>query len=160
MKQERVSDASSRRGHFHQILILSLKMVELPQMQMAMPIPIVAKSSILDVGESLGPSVKTMPCTKPSPDSCGNQFFSIISKCCHFYWNSLCFSLLLFKVWWSIFGEPFRRFLLLLNYSQKSKFHYRSLLLWSISSPLVNIQLKRLNPLCWAHSELIIFRFN
>ena len=43
-------------------------------------------------------------------------FFLIISKCCPFYWKSLCFSLLLFTVWWSIFGQPFRRFLPLVSY--------------------------------------------
>ena len=30
-------------------------------------------------------------------------FFLVISKCCHLYRKSLCFSLLPFTVWWSIF---------------------------------------------------------
>ena len=68
---------------------------------------IIAKSSILNVAEFLDPPFKTSPYTKISfvwkP-----VFFPNILKCCHLYWKSLCFSLLLFPVWWSIFDQPFR----------------------------------------------------
>ena len=34
------------------------------------------------------------------------SIFLIISKCCHLYWKSLCFSVLLFMISWSIFDQP------------------------------------------------------
>ena len=102
-------------------------------------------------------------------------FFLIISKCSHFYRKSLGFSVLLFTVWWNIFDQPFRRLLPLSSFydpSQqlfkvkancKSKFRFGYKIsdnLWLIFSPLVNVQLKRLNLLCWACLRLIIFRVN
>ena len=58
-------------------------MVELPQQHanttvywlQTLPLPVVAKSSILNVAEFLDPSLKTLPCTEPSPASCENQYF-------------------------------------------------------------------------------------
>ena len=71
----------SRHGHFYPISILPAKMVELPQQHVnatvhwlyTLPLSIVAKSSILNVAEFLGPSWKTSPCTKTSPVSFENQ---------------------------------------------------------------------------------------
>ena len=55
----------SRHGHFHLILILPVNMVELPQQHanivhwlQVLPLPIVAKSSILNIAESLEPFFK------------------------------------------------------------------------------------------------------
>ena len=67
------------------------------------------KSSILNMAKFLDPSLKTSPCTKTSPVSCKNQSFFIILKYCHLNRKSLCFSVLLFTVRWSIFDQPFRR---------------------------------------------------
>ena len=58
-------------------------MVELPQQHanatvywlQTLPLPVVAKSSILNVAEFLDPSLKTLPCTEPSLASCENQYF-------------------------------------------------------------------------------------
>ena len=82
-KQESRSDAAFRHGHFYPILILPVKMVELSQQHanttvhwfQALPLPIVAKSSILNVTEFLDPSLKTSPCTKTSSVSYVNQYF-------------------------------------------------------------------------------------
>ena len=68
------------------------------------------KLNILNVAEFLGPSLKTLPCTKTSPVLCEKVFF-LIPKCCQLYWKSLCFSQLLFTVWWSIFYRLFRQLL-------------------------------------------------
>ena len=94
----------SRHGHFHMILILLVKMVELTQQHantifhwmQTLPLPIVAKNSVLNVVEFLDPSY-------PS--------FLIILKCCQLYWKLLCFSLLLVTVCRSVFDQPFRRLL-------------------------------------------------
>ena len=64
----------SRHSHFYPILILAVDMVELPQQHanttvhwlLALPLPIVAKSSILNMVELLDPFLKTWPCTKTS----------------------------------------------------------------------------------------------
>ena len=73
----------SRHGHFHPILILPVKMVELPQQHAnttahwlwALPLLTVAKSSILNVVEFLDQSFKRSPCTKTSLILCENQSF-------------------------------------------------------------------------------------
>ena len=85
-KQESVSDATFRHGHFQPILILPVMMVKLLQQHanttvhwlQALLLPIVAKSSILNVAEFLDPSLKTLPCTKTSPVSCDNQCFFLL----------------------------------------------------------------------------------
>ena len=63
----------SRCSHFHPILILPLKMVELPQQHanndhwlQAPQLPIAAKSSILNIAEFLDSPLKTSLCTKTS----------------------------------------------------------------------------------------------
>ena len=71
-----------------------------------LPFPITARRSILNMVEFLEPSLKTLACTKSSSVSCESQSFLIISKCSHK--KSLCFSLLLFKTWWSTSEKPFR----------------------------------------------------
>ena len=79
----------SRHGYFHQILILLVKMVELLQQHtntsvnwsQILSLPILAKSSILNVAEFLGPSLQTLPCTKTSSVLCGNQSFFLL------FWN-------------------------------------------------------------------------
>ena len=98
----------SRHCHFHLILILLVKMVKLPQQHanttvhwlQTLTLPIVAKSSILNVEEFLDPFLKTSWCTKTSPVLCENQSFS--------YYLQM---LPLFTVWWSIFDKPFRQLL-------------------------------------------------
>ena len=73
----------SRHGHFRLILILPVKMVELSQQHAytiahwlwALPLPIAAKSTILNLTEFLDLSLKTSPCTKTSPVWCKNQSF-------------------------------------------------------------------------------------
>ena len=62
----------------------SVKMVELLQPDanttvhwlQTLPLPIVAKSSILNVAEFLDPSLKTSPCTKTSPACVKTSLFS------------------------------------------------------------------------------------
>ena len=73
------------------------------------PLPIAAKNSILNVTElrlwERHHARKLVQFVwKP-------VFFLIISNCCHLYWKSLCFSLLYFTVWWSVFHQPFRQLL-------------------------------------------------
>ena len=75
----------SRRGHFHPILILPVKMADLPQQHsntvhwlQALPLLIVAKSFILNIAEFVDLSLKTSPCMKTSPVSCENQFFFLL----------------------------------------------------------------------------------
>ena len=76
----------SRHGHFHPILIFPLQMVELLQQHTnttvhclhTILLPIVSKSSILNVAEFLDSSLKTSPCTKTSPVSCENQSFFLL----------------------------------------------------------------------------------
>ena len=83
-KQESVSNAAFKHGHFHLILILPLEMVELPHQHanttvhwlQAVPLPTVAKCSILNVAEFQDLSLKMLPCTEPSLTSCENQYFS------------------------------------------------------------------------------------
>ena len=78
----------SRHGHFHLILILSVKMVELPQQPanttvhwlQTLPLPIVTKSSILHVAEFVHPSLKKSPCMKSSPVSCETQSFFLLFR--------------------------------------------------------------------------------
>ena len=87
-KQESVSDAAFKHGHFHPILILPVKMVELLQQHanttvhwlQALPLPIVAKSYILNMAEFLDPSLKTSACAKTSPDLCKNQHFFLLFR--------------------------------------------------------------------------------
>ena len=99
---------TSRHGPFHPILILPLKMVELPQQHANTTVvkPTITnccKELHLIVAAFLDLSLKTLPCTKPSPASCENQyFFLIISKSCNLYRKPLCFSDLFFTVWWGI----------------------------------------------------------
>ena len=70
----------SRHDHFHPVLILPVKMVELPQQHantivhwlQTLPLPIVAKSSVLNVVQFLDPSFKTSPCINTSPVPCDN----------------------------------------------------------------------------------------
>ena len=45
-----------------------------------MPLPIVAKSSILNVSEFLYPSLKTSSCTKTSPVLCENHSFFLLFR--------------------------------------------------------------------------------
>ena len=69
--------------YFHLILILPVKMVELPQQHanttdqwlQTLPLPTVAKNSFLNRVEFLDPSLKTWPCTKTSLVLCENQVF-------------------------------------------------------------------------------------
>ena len=77
----------SRPSHFHPILILPLKMVELPQQHantvhslQALLLPIVAKSSILNIAEFLDSSLRTLLCTKTSPVLCEFQSFLLLFR--------------------------------------------------------------------------------
>ena len=46
----------------------------------ALPLPIAAKISILNVPEFPDPSLKTSPCTKSSPVSCENRSFFLLLR--------------------------------------------------------------------------------
>ena len=88
----------SRHGYFYPILILLVKMMQLPQQYtntvhwlQALPLPIAAKGSILNMAKILDPSLKTPPCTKTSQVSCENQSFFLFSKCGHLYWSHCVF---------------------------------------------------------------------
>ena len=61
----------SRHSHFHPILILPLKMQTLP-------LPIVTKSSILNIAEFLDSSLKTLPRTKTTLVLCEFQSFLLL----------------------------------------------------------------------------------
>ena len=73
----------SRHGHFNPILILPVKMVDLLQQHanttvhwlLLLPLPIVAKSSILNVAEFQDPSLKVLPYAKTSPVLCESRSF-------------------------------------------------------------------------------------
>ena len=56
-------------------------------------------------------------------------FFLIILKFCHLYWKSLCLSLLLFTVWWSIFEQPCRWLLPLSSFYGPSQWLFKVKLL-------------------------------
>ena len=104
----------SRHGHFHPILFLPVNMVELPQQHanttvywlQTLPLPIVAKSSILNVAEFLDPSLKTLPCTKTSPVSCENQSF-FLSRNVANYIESHCVFLCYFLQYDEVFLSAF-----------------------------------------------------
>ena len=75
----------SRHSHFHLILIFPLKMVELLQQHantvywlQALLLPIIAKSSILNMAEFLDSFLKTLPCTKTSLVLCEFQSFLLL----------------------------------------------------------------------------------
>ena len=95
----------SRHGNFHTILILHVKMVELLQQHennnvhwlQALPLPIAAKISILNVPEFPDPSLKTSPCTKSSLVSCENRSFFLLLRNVTIFIKSHVF-LLLFTV--------------------------------------------------------------
>ena len=97
----------SRHGHFHLLLILPVKMVELrsnmPILSIGciplckfLSLPIVAKSSILNVTDLLDPPLKNSPCMKTSPDSCETIFFKLFWNVAHFI-QSRCIFLLLWQ---------------------------------------------------------------
>ena len=89
----------SKHGHLYQILILPLKMVKSLQQHentsvhwlKALPLLIVAKSSIVNLAEFLDLSLKTLPCTKTSLTSCESQYFFLILKFCYLFQKLLCF---------------------------------------------------------------------
>ena len=56
-----------------------------------LPLPIVAKSSILNVAEFLDPPMKTSPCKKTSPVSCKNQSFFLLFQNVATFIESHCF---------------------------------------------------------------------
>ena len=136
-----------------------------------------------NVAEFLDPSLKTLPFTKISPVSCENHFFFLL------FWNVATFikSYCVFLQYDDVISllESCNHYfflwiqsvvVLIQNYLYKSKllwkvksdsavydsdnFCYCSFLVWLIFSPLVDIQLKPLSPLCWAYSWLIFFRVN
>ena len=136
----------------------------------------------------LDPSLKTLPCMKTSPVSCENQSFLLFwnvatlieSHCvflCYFlqYAEVFLISLLNSYCHYLVFIDPVKgcsKSKLLV----KEEFHWKvkselamyisdnfcccSFLLWSIFSPPVDVQLKRLNSFCWAYPRLIFFRVN
>ena len=85
-KLENKSDATFKAWSFYLILILYAKMVKLLQQYanttanclQALPLPIAAKSCILNEAVFLDLSLKTSPCTKTGPVSCENQFLSLL----------------------------------------------------------------------------------
>ena len=96
----------SRHGHFHPILILPVKTVKLLQQHAKITVHFITncwKELLPKCSRVLRSIFEKSPCMKTSLISYENQLFFVISKCCHFYWKSLCFSLLLFTIWWSIF---------------------------------------------------------
>ena len=141
-----------------------------------LPLPVVAKSSILNVAEFLDLPLGTSPYTKTSPVSCENQSFFLL------FWNvvtfieSHCIFLCFFLQYYEVGCYHYFVFMDSVNDFSKSKlfvkeqlslkskirfgnvclcmyyvcnFSCPSFLLWSIFSPPVDVQLKRLDPLCW-----------
>ena len=90
-KHESISDAAFKAWPFHPILILPVKMVELLQQHAntvhwlkTLLLPIVAKSSILNIPEFLDPFLKTSPCTKTILVLCENQSFFLFQNAANF----------------------------------------------------------------------------
>ena len=110
----------SRHGHFHIILILPIKIVELLQQHAkttahwlsTQPLPTAARNSILNVVEFLDLSLKTSPCTKTSLVSCKNQSCFLLFRNAATFIEShhvfLCYFLQYDEVF---FDQPFRRLL-------------------------------------------------
>ena len=99
---------------------------------------IVAESSILNVAEFLDAPLQTLPYTKTTPVSCENQSFFLLFR------KPLHFPLFLFTVWWSIFGQPFRRLLPLSCFYGSSRWLFQ-----------VKITCKRINFIKkWNHIRL------
>ena len=165
-----------RHGYSHPILVLPVKMVELPQQHVnttvpwlqTLPLPILANSSILNVaGICLW---KRRHARKPVFFS---YYFEILPPLltvivffCYFlqYDDVFLIDLLDGCYHYLVLRDPVNDYsnseLLVKEYvSLKSKirfgyacltiFCYRSFLLWSIFSPRAAIQLKRRNPLCY-----------
>ena len=141
-----------------------------------LPLPIVEKRSILNVAEFLDPPLKTSPVfCKTSLFFYYFELWPPLPKAIVFFSYFLLSSLLDGCYHYLVFVD-------LVNGSLKSKslakeqvsiqnknnstmyisfnFWHLSFLLWSIFSPLVNGQLKWLNPLCSAYPRLIFFRVN
>ena len=131
----------SRHGYFYTILILLIKMVDLPQQHanttvhwlQALPLPVAAKSSIWNVAEFPNPSLKTTPFTKTIPVSCKNQSFLTILKCCHLFYSTnnlmvnlpVIFSATFYIMMISIFDELFRRLLPLSCFYESSQYLFK-----------------------------------
>ena len=103
----------SIHGHFHLILILPVKVVFLLQKHANTKVvnPTITnccKELHVNVAEFIDLLLKMLPCMKTSLGFLWKPVSFRISKCCHLYQMSLCFSLLLFTVWWSIFDQLFR----------------------------------------------------
>ena len=106
----------SRHDYFHPILILPVKIVELPQQHANTTGPLVVNPTItncckelhLNVAEFLDPFSKMLLCTKAGLVLCENQFFFLLFRNVATIIENYCFFLLLFTIWWSIFDQLFR----------------------------------------------------
>ena len=116
----------SRHGHFHPILILPVKIVELPQQHAnttvywlkTLPLPVAAKSSILNVAEFLDPSLKTSPYTKTSPVSCENKSFFLFQNVANFIESHcvfLCYFLQYDEVFFISFLDGYYHYLVFMD---------------------------------------------
>ena len=100
---------------FSSDLILPVKMVELTAATCKYCCPLIVSPTItncckglhLKCGRVPRSVLKTSPYTKTSPVSYENQYFFLtITKCCHLYRKSLCFSVTFYsmmKYFWSAF---------------------------------------------------------
>ena len=70
----------------------------------SLPLPIVAKSSTLNVADFLGPSLKVSPWTKTSPVSCENESFFLLFRNIAAFIESHCFSVTFYSTM-KYFGE-------------------------------------------------------
>ena len=112
---------------------------------------------------------KAPPCTKTSPVLCENQPFFLLFRNVATFIESHCVFLCFFfyfsqydEVFWSVFCYHYLVSVDPVNGCLNSKLLVKecNFLLSSIFSPLVDIQLKRLKPLCWAYPWVICFRVN
>ena len=141
-KQEIVSDATFKAWPFSSDLILPVTIVRLLQPDanttvhwlQTLPLPVVAKSSILNVAEFLDLSLKTSPCTKTSPARVKTSLFSYyfemllpLSKVIVFFYYFLQYNE-------SVFDQPFRQLLPLPCFHGSSQW----LLKFKITSKRVN----------------------
>ena len=106
-KQEMVSDAAFKAWPFSPDFYFAFKYGRVTTAICKYYCPLVVSPTITNCCKELhlkcGRAPRFIFARKP--------VFFLISKCCHLYRKSLCFSLLLFTVWWSIFDQPFRRLL-------------------------------------------------
>ena len=124
--------ASSRHYHFHPSLILPVKMVTTVTCKYYWKL--VVNPTVTNCCKELHLECDRVPIFAFENVAIHKNysgfvwkpvFFLIILKCCYLYRNSLCFSLLLFTAWWSIFHQPFSRLLPLSCFFRSSQLLFK-----------------------------------